>query len=75
MGHLPLAERGHRNCFHEAAAPEPGGDEALRRYDDNGKGRIRGAEARGHGMGPVERGHWACDYMRDVEGDGVACKG
>ena len=47
---------GSRSCFHEAAAPEPGGDEALRRYDDNGNGRISGAEARGHGMARVESG-------------------
>ena len=53
---MRLAERGHRDCFHEAAAPEPGGDEALRRYDDNGNGRISGAEARGHGMARVESG-------------------
>ena len=45
MGHFRLAERGHRDCFREAAAWGPGGDEALRRYDDNGKGRIRWAEA------------------------------
>ena len=37
--------------FHEAAASGPEGNEALRRYDDDGKGRIRWAEARGHGMG------------------------
>ena len=54
MGHLRLAERGDRDCFHEAAAPKPGGDDALRRYDDNGKGCIRGAGARG--------------FRRDVEG-------
>ena len=47
---------GSRNCFHKAAAPEPGGEEALRRYDDNGNGRISGAEARGHGMARVESG-------------------
>ena len=46
MGHLRLAERGHRSCFHEAAAWGPGGDEALRRCDDNGKGRSRWAGAR-----------------------------
>ena len=33
--------------FHEAAAWGPGGDEALRRYDDNGKGGIRWAVAHG----------------------------
>ena len=54
MGHFRLAERGHRDCFREAAAPEAGGDGALRRYDDNGKGASRWAEARG--------------FRRDVEG-------
>ena len=75
MGHMRLAERGHRSCFHEAAAPKPGGDEALRLYGGNGKGRISWAEARSYGMARVgSGGNWAYGYMRDAEGDGVVCE-
>ena len=40
--------------------PDPGSGSdvnALRLYDDNGNGRITCAEARGHGIAPVRRGH------------------
>ena len=52
--------------------PASGG--ALGLYDDNGNGRITGAEARAHGIAPVERGHPAYEYMRDGDGDGVVCE-
>ena len=47
---------------------------ALDLYDDNGNGRITCAEARAHGIAPVERGHPAYEYMRDGDGDGVVCE-
>ena len=52
----------------------PAGGNALDLYDDNGNGRITCAEARAHGIAPVERGHPAYEYMRDGDGDGVVCE-
>ena len=49
--------------------------DALIRCHDNGNGRISCAEARAHGIAPVERGHAAYAYMRDADGDGVVCEG
>ena len=49
-------------------------DDALARYDDD-NGRISCAEARAHGIAPVERGHAVCGFMRDADGDGVVCEG
>ena len=46
----------------------------TRRWDDNGNGRISCVEARRHRIAPVPRGHPAYDYMRDGDGDGVACE-
>ena len=54
---------------------EPGGGDALARYDDNRNGRITCKEARAHGIAPVHRGHPAYAYMRDGDGDGVVCEG
>ena len=52
-----------------------GGDsEALRRWDDDGNGRITCREARRHGIAPVPRSHPAYPYMRDGDGDGVVCE-
>ena len=51
-----------------------GSDSALQRYDDNGNGRITCAEARGHGIAPVNAGHPAYVYMDDRDGDGVVCE-
>ena len=48
--------------------------DALRLWDDNGNGRITCAEARGHGIAPVPRGHPAYPFMRDGDGDGVVCE-
>lgn len=48
--------------------------DALRRYDDNGNGRITCAEARRHGIAPVPRGHPAYRYMDDRDNDGVVCE-
>lgn len=57
-----------------AAAPSADGAEALRRWDDNGNGRITCAEARRHGIAPVPRSHPAYRYMSDGDGDGVVCE-
>ena len=64
-----------------AASPRPPApgvpaatDDALRRWDDDGNGRITCAEARRHGIAPVRRGHPAYRYMRDGDGDGVVCE-
>ena len=61
------------------ATPDPssGGGanvDALQLYDDNGNGRITCAEARGHGIAPVRRGHPAYPYMDDRDNDGVVCE-
>ena len=55
----------------EAKAPA-GADEALRRWDTNGNGRITCREARQHGIAPVRRDHPAYRFMHD--GDGVVCE-
>ncbi len=44
------------------------------RYDDDRNGRISCREARSHGIAPVARGHAAFPFMRDRDGDGVACE-
>ena len=61
--------------FHASVTPAPAAADALRRYDDNGNGSISCAEARAHGIAPVERGHPAYAFMRDGDGDGVVCEG
>ena len=61
--------------YHTEPTPAPQVDDALALYDDNGNGRISCAEARAHGIAPVERGHPAYAYMRDGDGDGVVCEG
>ncbi|WP_425154890.1 excalibur calcium-binding domain-containing protein [Candidatus Palauibacter sp.] len=50
----------------------PGSPLAL--YDDNGNGRISCAEAQAHAIAPVSRDHPTYEYMRDGDGDGVACE-
>ena len=50
------------------------GVDTLAIWDDNGNGRITCAEARGHGIAPVRRGHPAYEYMNDADGDGVVCE-
>ena len=52
---------------------DPGVD-ALALWDDNGNGRITCAEARGHGIAPVRRGHPAYEFMNDADGDGTVCE-
>ena len=47
---------------------------ALARWDDNRNGRISCKEARRHRIAPVRRGHPAYPFMRDSDGDGVACE-
>ena len=56
------------------SAGDAGEVDALALYDDNGNGRITCAEARKHGIAPVERGHPAYRYMRDADSDGVVCE-
>ena len=48
--------------------------DALRLWDDNRNGRITCAEARHHGIAPVQRGHPAYPFMRDAGSDGVVCE-
>ena len=55
----------------DAANPVP----ALQRYDDNRNGKISCREARRHGIAPASKEHAAYPYMRDLDGDGVACEG
>ena len=65
----------------QASAPDPPSRvgrspsrEALRRWDDNGNGRITCKEARRHGIAPVRRGHPAYPFMWDRDGDGTVCE-
>ena len=51
-----------------------GNIDALSLWDDNRNGRITCAEARRHGIAPVQRSHPAYRYMRDGDGDGVVCE-
>ena len=48
--------------YHTEPTPATQVDDALARYDDNGNGRISCAEARAHGIAPVERGHPVCGF-------------
>ena len=48
--------------------------DALRRWDDNGNGRITCQEARRHGIAPVPRGHPAYPFMHDRDRDGMVCE-
>ena len=58
-----------------SGTPTPADSEdALALYDDNGNGRITCAEARRHGIAPVERGHPAYEFMRYGDGDGMVCE-
>ncbi len=52
----------------------PPSRDALRRWDDNGNGRITCKEARRHGIAPVRRGHPAYPFMYDRDGDGTVCE-
>ena len=47
---------------------------AAARYDDDGNGGLSCAEAYRHGIAPVRTGHPAFAYLRDADGDGVACE-
>ena len=47
-------------------------DDALARYDGNG--RITCQAAQRHGIAPVRRGHPVYRHMRDGDGDGVVCE-
>ena len=53
---------------------QTGNIDALSLWDDNRNGRITCAEARRHGIAPVQRSHPAYRYMRDGDGDGVVCE-
>ncbi len=69
--------RGLWGASSDPSAPRPAESDpsspALERWDDDGNGRISCAEARGHGIAPVRRGHPAYPYMRDANADGVVC--
>ncbi len=75
------ARRDRRGMWGRTPAPSPAdggatrepGTDALMRWDDNRDGRITCAEARGHGIAPVPRGHPAYPYMRDANNDGIVC--
>ena len=55
------------------ARTDPSGEvDPLALWDHNGNGRITCAEARRHGITPVQRGRPAYRFMRD--GDGVVCE-
>ena len=54
--------------------PSGGRFDALKRWDDNGNGRITCEEARRHGIAPVQGSHPAYPFMRDGDGDGVVCE-
>ncbi len=54
--------------------PTPSVNDALALYDNDGNGRITCAEAEGHGIAPVHRGHPAYPFMNDRDNDGVVCE-
>ena len=58
----------------DAASRPVASSDALSAYDDDGNGRITCAEARRHGIAPVQRSHPAYPFMRDGDGDGVVCE-
>ena len=60
------ADRPAKSGASPAAVPLP--------WDDNSNGFISCAEARAHGIAPVQRGHPAYRYMRDGDGDGIVCE-
>lgn len=51
-----------------------GAQDALRRWDSNGNGRITCKEARAARIAPVRRGHPAYRFMHDADADGVVCE-
>ena len=60
-----------------ASTPTPSSSsnvDALGMWDDNRNGQITCAEAEGHGIAPVRRGHPAYEYMDDRDNDGVVCE-
>ena len=57
-----------------AATPSARVPEAIAAWDDNRNGRVSCAEARVHGIAPVTRDHPAYPFMREGDGDGVACE-
>ena len=51
-----------------------GSDEGvLKKWDDNGNGRISCKEATKHGIAPVHADHPAFPFMKDRNGDGIIC--
>ena len=72
---LEIEAAGNVSSAVEAGSAGDAGEvDALALYDDNGNGRITCAEARKHGIAPVEREHPAYQYMRDADNDGVVCE-
>lgn len=59
----------------DAQMPErPSAEDPLARYDDDSNGHISCAEARSHGIAPVEREHAAYAFMTDRDDDGIVCE-
>ena len=56
------------------AAPGPGTNESIAEWDDDRNARVSCAEARAHGIAPVARDNPAYPFMRDRDGDSVACE-
>ena len=61
---IATTNRVHRNCAVLT----------LRPYNDNSNGSFSYAEARTHGVAPVERGQPAYQHMRDSDGGGLVCE-
>ena len=53
--------------------PKDSDEDVLKKWDDNGNGRISCKEAQKHGIAPVRRDHPAYPFMRDRNGDGIVC--
>ena len=67
---MVIAEQGQVVGPTPSAAAPSTGEDALRRWDTNGNGRISCREAREHGIAPVRREHPASQFMRH----GVVCE-
>ncbi|MCY4149981.1 MAG: excalibur calcium-binding domain-containing protein [Gammaproteobacteria bacterium] len=64
-----------RCVSHASPVPQKRRNNAvLKKYDDNGNGRITCREARRHGIAPVHKSHPAYAFMHDGDGDGTVCE-
>ncbi|MXX18818.1 MAG: excalibur calcium-binding domain-containing protein [Dehalococcoidia bacterium] len=71
---MAIDESGRETATPVSTQESPSSASALALYDHNGNGRITCAEARRHGIAPVQRGHPAYQYMDDRDNDGVVCE-